>query len=170
MLILSYSLFAFLFERSWLKGDVEQVLQTNRTKMAEEKEYDLMNRQHLFDFLIDANIRLVRKEYLLHLAGEKRLWPRRQEAEHETFVDEDGLMKTALMTLEEYKKHNVKSIYSVSHCWEAKQHPDPFGFQARELLPELLPAARLLVLHRLHLLASVLPHSGGTGLLQESHG
>ena len=26
------------------------------------------------------------------------------------------------------------TIYSVSHCWEAKQHPDPFGFQARELL------------------------------------
>ena len=92
--------------------------------------YDLENHQHLIDFLIDANIRLVRYEYLQHLAREKRLWPRRQEAEHETFKNKDGSMKTALVTLEEYKKIYFKPIYSVSHCWEAKQHPDPFGFQA----------------------------------------
>ena len=66
--------------------------------------YDLENHQHLIDFLIDANIRLVRYEYLQHLAREKRLWPRRQEAEHETFKNKDGSMKTALVTLEEYKK------------------------------------------------------------------
>ena len=104
--------------------------------MAEEKEYDLENRQHLFDFLIDANIRLVRYEYLRHLAREKRLWPRRQEAEHETFKDKNGSTKTALVTLEEYKD-NIRCIYSVSHCWEAKQHPDPFGFQAGEILRRL---------------------------------
>ena len=103
--------------------------------MAEEKEYDLKNPQHLLDFLIDANIRLVRYEYLEHLEREKRLWPRRQEAEHEKFKDKDGSVKTALVTLEEYKKLDIKFILSVSHCWEAKQHPDPFGFQARELLP-----------------------------------
>ena len=104
--------------------------------MAEEKEYDLENNQHLFDFLIDANIRLVRREYLLHLAREKRLWPRRQEAEHETFQSCDGTVRTALVTLEEYK-WSRRFILSVSHCWEAKQHPDPFGFQAQELLPKL---------------------------------
>ena len=104
--------------------------------MAEEKEYDLENNQHLFDFLIDANIRLVRREYLLHLAREKRLWPRRQEAEHETFQSCDGTVRTALVTLEEYK-WSRHFILSVSHCWEAKQHPDPFGFQAQELLPKL---------------------------------
>ena len=107
--------------------------------MAEEKEYDLENVQHLIDFLIDANIRLVRLEYLHHLAREKRLWPRRQEAEHETFWDGDRRMKTALVTIEEYEynkynKPTFDSCFSVSHCWEAKQHPDPFGFQARELL------------------------------------
>ena len=75
--------------------------------MAEEKEYDLENPQHLIDFLIDANIRLVRYEYLEHLAREKRLWPRRQEAEHETFEDKDGSVKTALVTLEEYKKLRI---------------------------------------------------------------
>ena len=114
----------------------------------EEKEYDLENPQHLIDFLIDANIRLVRAEYLFHLEKEKRLWPRRQEAEHETFEDTDGSMKTALVPIEEYKQLDLLYYYpilggqkcdvlSVSHCWEAKQHPDPFGFQAgklRELL------------------------------------
>ena len=115
----------------------------------EEKEYDLENPQHLLDFLIDANIRLVRYEYLLHLQKEKRLWPRRQEAEHETFADHYGCVKTALVTLEEYWLVGVDSVgdymldgrqclfISVSHCWEAKQHPDPFGFQAQELLKQL---------------------------------
>ena len=129
----------------------EQVLQTDHSiltaRMAEDekKEYDLENPQHLLDFLIDANIRLVRYEYLLHLQRENRIWPRRQEAENETFVDEDGSVKTALVTLEEYKDaRNGEGIWwdisgkslcilSVSHCWEAKQHPDPFCFQAQGL-------------------------------------
>ena len=105
-----------------------------------QKEYDLGIPQDLFDFLTDANIRLVRGAYLRHLAREKRLWPRRQEAQHETFQDEDGSVKTALVTLEEYKQDQKNIIFSVSHCWEAKQHPDPFAFQARELVPKLLGA------------------------------
>ena len=116
--------------------------------MAEEKEYDLKNPQHLLDFLTEANIRLVRLEYLHHLEREKRLWPRRQEAEHETFQDQDGLMKTALVRLQEYKQldfdgdflrleGDICFVESVSHCWEAKQHPDPFRLQAVELLAQL---------------------------------
>ena len=108
--------------------------------MPEEKEYDLQNPQHLLDFLIDANIRLVRTEYLRHLRNMNRLWPRRQEAEHEMFVAEDGSVKTALVTFEEYKSPlEFSCILSVSHSWEAKQHPDPFGFQARELLARRWP-------------------------------
>ena len=123
---------------------MKQVLQidgsilTARMAEDEEKEYDLENPQHLLAFLIDANIRLVRAEYLLYLDKEKRLWPRRQEAEHETFEDTDGSMKTALVTIEEYKTQDFNLIFSVSHCWEAKQHADPFGFQARELLSRSL--------------------------------
>ena len=116
-------------------------IQLAASLMAAEKEYDLRKPQHLLDFLADANIRLVRREYLLHLEKEKRLWPRRQEAEHETFQDEDGSVKTALVTLDEYKRCknvNCGLIRSVSHCWEAKQHPDPFRFQARELLPKIV--------------------------------
>ena len=123
---------------------------TTRMAEDEEKEYDLENPQHLLDFLTDANIRLVRYEYLRHLARKKRLWPRRQEAEHETFEDKDGSVKTALVTIEEYKmlttlwkddytdysmfEERRQCIFSVSHCWEAKQHADPFGFQAGELM------------------------------------
>ena len=132
------------------------MLQTDRSiltaRMAEEKEYDLENPRHLFDFLIDANIRLVRGEYLFHLQKGKRFWPRRQEVEQETFQDKDGSVKTALVTLEEYKNlcgglcggaglYNLGGrtfgILSVSHCWEAKQHPDPFAFQAGDLLAKL---------------------------------
>ena len=127
------------------------MLQTDRiiltARMAEEKEYDLENPQHFLDFLMDANIRLVRGEYLFHLEKAKRIWPRRQEAEHETFKDEDGLVKTALVTIEEYKngiyrgyrQKQIRSVVrSISHSWEAKQHPDPFGFQAGELLTRFL--------------------------------
>ncbi|CAE7633447.1 unnamed protein product [Symbiodinium sp. CCMP2592] len=32
------------------------------------------------------------------------------------------------------KKPGGARIYAVSHCWEAQQHPDPFGFQSRRLL------------------------------------
>ena len=28
-------------------------------------------------------------------------------------------------------------IISVSHCWEAEQHPDPFGSQSRRLAEQL---------------------------------
>ena len=116
-------------------------------RVAEEKEYDLEKYQHLIDFLIDANIRLVRTEYLRHLSRAKRLWPRRQEAEQETFEDEDGSVKTALVTIEEYKKPMFHGICSVSHSWEAKQHPDPFGFQAEEFLTRIggLPSALVFI-------------------------
>ena len=72
--------------------------------MTSQQEYDLENFQHLIDFLIDANIRLVRGGYLCHLAQKKWLWPRRQEAEHEMFQDKDRSMKTALVRIEEYKQ------------------------------------------------------------------
>ncbi|CAE7484100.1 NLRC3, partial [Symbiodinium pilosum] len=72
------------------------------------------------------------------------LWPRRQEAEKETFTDQHGRSQTALVTLEEYQMLKTDSsgskgmhIISVSHCWEAEQHPDPFGSQSRRLAEQL---------------------------------
>ncbi|CAE7811472.1 unnamed protein product [Symbiodinium sp. CCMP2456] len=118
-------------------------------------DYDLRNPEDLINFLIDANIRLVRLSYLLELNAAGRLWPRRQEAEEQGLVrcHEIECLKRAEYVVDE--KHfppvcggafvrqrrdtgagegRVVRIYSVSHCWEAQQHPDPFGFQAHLLL------------------------------------
>ena len=56
-------------------------------------------------------------------------------------MDDRGVQKTALVELEEYtlerltqRQLDYPNILSVSHCWEAQQHPDPYGSQARSLL------------------------------------
>ena len=74
----------------------------------DEKEYDLDDPEDLIEFLIYANIRLVRFDFLCKLAREHQPCPRRQEAEQEEFYDTHllpYLCKTvpALVTLEEYK-------------------------------------------------------------------
>ncbi|CAE7821473.1 LZTR1 [Symbiodinium sp. CCMP2592] len=106
----------------------------------EEAEYSLTDRNHLQNFLVEANIRPVRLEYLFKLADCGRIWPRRQEAEGEEFEDEDGTMRTALVTMEELQDPKIArfevnpAILSVSHVWESQQHPDPWGWQLRSLL------------------------------------
>jgi len=116
----------------------------------ETKEYSLTDQKHLQDFLVEANIRPVRLEYLFKLADAGRVWPRRQEAEGEEFEDEDGTMRTALVTMEELQnpclrllqegegvmdpKYCNRMFLSVSHVWESRQHPDPWGWQLRSLL------------------------------------
>lgn len=127
------------------------------------KKYDLKWSSSLVGFLIDADIRLVRAEYLLKLAQSRLLCPRRQEAELEKFEDVQGSSRTALVTTEEmkslqyfpgpvrgpfpatvdgyFKASNARSkqilIVSVSHCWESQQHADPWGFQLRQLADRL---------------------------------
>ena len=127
------------------------------------KKYDLKWSSSLVGFLIDADIRLVRAEYLLKLAQSRLLCPRRQEAELEKFEDVQGSSRTSLVTTEEmkslqyfpgpvrgpfpatvdgyFKASNARSkqilIVSVSHCWESQQHADPWGFQLRQLADRL---------------------------------
>ncbi|CAE7800747.1 Ank3 [Symbiodinium sp. CCMP2592] len=152
-----------------------------------EHEYDLFSERDLINFLLDADVRLVRLEYLQELQAARRLWPRRQEAEQELL--RDG--RSALVTREELQrlepgdgqeanavqvlrqgyqtyfdvtvsnmawstqafldtrtvptlfrvrgKRTGVRIVSVSHSWEAMQHPDPWGFQLRELCERLVP-------------------------------
>ena len=64
--------------------------------------------------------------------------------EQETFTDQNGRSQTALVTLEEYQmlktdgsESKSMHIISVFHCWEAAQHPDPFGSQSRRLAEQL---------------------------------
>ena len=49
--------------------------------------YDLTEEADLFNFLLNADIRLVRAEYFQELRTAGRLWPRRQEAENELLRD-----------------------------------------------------------------------------------
>ena len=116
-----------------------------------DHEYDLQNPHDLIQFLIDTKIRLVSLRYLTELQKGGRLWPRRQEAEHNLVtMEEIESLKHAKFYPHPPVPDDIHGsyaggaftrnaedpvrIYTVSHCWEAQQHPDPFGFQCRRLL------------------------------------
>ncbi|CAL1144599.1 unnamed protein product [Cladocopium goreaui] len=111
---------------------------------------DLQNPNDFIEFLISANIRLVRAEFLIELDETGTPMPRRQEAE---FMHvQSGA--TALVELSEYKELHVNQtsgwlrhvtirtaegpsivrFRSISHMWEAMEHPDPWGFQVRSIV------------------------------------
>jgi len=106
-----------------------------------EEGFDLQDPQAYIDFLIAANIRLVRLEFLKELHDNGLPMPRRQEAE--LLRTKDGA--TALVELKEYKQLRIDKItgrvsapksdmptvhfVSISHMWEAREHPDPWGHQ-----------------------------------------
>ncbi|CAE7208126.1 Nlrc5 [Symbiodinium natans] len=97
-------------------------------------KYDLEDKMQLAQFLEKANIRLVRVEFLQKLHREGRRLPRRQEAEYAYAGS-----RTALVTHEEVlgwargEQTEIGRIVSVSHVWEAREHPDPYGFQLQKL-------------------------------------
>eukprot|EP00439_Symbiodinium_sp_Y106_P031361 s2862_g3.t1 len=119
----------------------------------QEYEYDLKNPHDFIQFLIDAKIRLVSLRYLMDLQDAGRVWPRRQEAEQDLVPMEEienlkqaevvvpiliddpiwGAGAATGLAFRRQGKSPVR-IYSVSHCWEAQQHPDPLGFQCSQLL------------------------------------
>ncbi|CAE6973392.1 nhaD [Symbiodinium sp. CCMP2592] len=73
-----------------------------------QKGYDLAQKQGLADLLRDADIRLVRADFILKLQHDRQRLPRRQEAES-AYVDG----RTALVTHEEVR------------CVVFKQSPTP---------------------------------------------
>eukprot|EP00930_Biecheleria_cincta_P070574 TRINITY_DN58208_c0_g1_i1.p1 TRINITY_DN58208_c0_g1~~TRINITY_DN58208_c0_g1_i1.p1 ORF type:complete len:594 (-),score=82.98 TRINITY_DN58208_c0_g1_i1:334-2115(-) len=117
-----------------------------------EMTYDLQDPRALANFLEDADIRLVRAEYLGDLHRKGAAFPRRQEAERA--MTNSG--RTALVSPEEVW-HWVKwaeldneerqsldidrscsgRIWSLSHCWESREHPDPFSHQLGVLVTGL---------------------------------
>ena len=135
------------------KSDVEDAMTSIRAQgetaagRVAPLEQSLKDSKHLQNFLVEANIRLVRLEYLFKLAEAGRVWPRRQEAEAEEFEDLDGNIRTALVTMEEIRNPRLRLgdaatsgervILSVSHTWESKQHPDPWRWQLQSLLQYL---------------------------------
>ena len=86
----------------------------------------------LANFLVSADIRLVRAEYVWSLCETRKLLPRRQEAEHQSFESPSG-WQTSLVTHEEVmrwaKGQSEALLCSISHCWETREHPDPCGYQ-----------------------------------------
>ncbi|CAE7355538.1 Nlrc3, partial [Symbiodinium sp. KB8] len=102
------------------------------------KRYDLAQKQGLADFLKDADIRLVRADFILKLHREGQRFPRRQEAES-AYVDS----RTALVTHEEVQDWadgeapDGTQVISLSHCWESREHCDPYGYQVSKLAKAL---------------------------------
>jgi len=104
-------------------------------RLSEDATYGLKDPGALSGFLLAANIRPVRAEYLWYLAKEGRVLPRRQEAEKETFPDRSGQQVSALVTVEEIVEweEDEAIIISVSHAWESREHPDPCAHQLRTI-------------------------------------
>ena len=108
--------------------------------------YGLSEPEEVLRFLADADIRLVRLEYLIELHASGRPLPRRQEAEQEktslglpALVESSELQeveidpKTAHMSvmIRHPEPRRVKvHLVSISHMWESMQHPDPWRFGA----------------------------------------
>ncbi|CAE7525324.1 NLRC3 [Symbiodinium microadriaticum] len=109
--------------------DNATVQESPKVKRAEYSSDDPMD---LANFLITANIRLVRAEFLWNLCKAKGSIPRRQEAEDDYFETAEG-KQSALVRHEEVKSwasgHREALICSISHCWEAREHSDPCGHQ-----------------------------------------
>ncbi|CAE7708826.1 Nlrc3 [Symbiodinium sp. CCMP2592] len=115
-----------------------------RQCLCQPKRYDLAQKKGLADFLIDADIRLVRTpvraDFILKLRREGQRLPRRQEAES-AYVDS----RTALVTHEEVQAWakapegapDSAEIVSLSHCWESREHCDPYGYQVAKLAKAL---------------------------------
>eukprot|EP00439_Symbiodinium_sp_Y106_P023285 s4861_g2.t2 len=101
----------------------------------------LADPMHLALFLLEAfkaDIRLVRLEFLRELHESRGVWPRRQEAEKmktrsgwSALLSHAEVVTWAKAMLREPQQQRV---ISVSHMWEAPEHPDPFGFQSSELV------------------------------------
>lgn len=95
----------------------------------------------LAEYLVTSDIRLVRAEFLWQLWRQQRSLPRRQEAEEEVVMC-NGHQLSALVTHREVESWaesmatstSTTFIWAVSHCWEMREHPDPFWHQLEHLV------------------------------------
>ena len=105
--------------------------------------------QQLIQFLLDANIALVRLEYLQELVAAGRKFLRRQEAEGEFTaaglpalvqaselqkLEIDPLGNMSLFVKDPSPRRVTVVIESISHAWESMEHPDPHGFQLDQII------------------------------------
>lgn len=93
----------------------------------------------LAEYLVSSDTRLVRAEFLWQLWRQQRSLPRRQEAEEEMVMC-NGQQLSALVTHREVESWaqsattSTTFIWAVSHCWEMREHPDPFRHQLEHLV------------------------------------
>ena len=94
--------------------------------------YELRDKSSLAKFLQDADIRLIRAEYLFKMRRSEIPLPRRQEAESQS-CEINAARTSALVTHEEVKEwaagRQDAIVCSVSHAWGTREHPDPCCFQ-----------------------------------------
>ncbi|CAK9023504.1 unnamed protein product, partial [Durusdinium trenchii] len=115
----------------------------------QQSKYDLQDPQQLIQFLLDANIALVRLEYLQELVAAGRKFLRRQEAEGEFTaaglpalvqaselqkLEIDPLGNMSLFVKDPSPRRVTVVIESISHAWESMEHPDPHGFQLDQII------------------------------------
>ena len=122
-------------------------LSTTRTAMTapqDSRSYDLTDPRDLICFLQEADVRLIRLEYLIELRESGRALPRRQEVETErtasgapALVDAKELKELSINDMTGHVSTMIRHpmsrpvtvhFVSVSHVWESKQHPDPWRF------------------------------------------
>ncbi|CAE7325732.1 unnamed protein product, partial [Symbiodinium sp. CCMP2456] len=124
-------------------------------EISDSESYGLVEPRSLISFLSDADVRLVRLEYLIELRESGRVLPRRQEAEAERTASD----KPALVGVDELKEVMINEetahmsmmvrnpaprqvtvrIVSVSHVWESMQHPDPWRFELDNIVDAYRP-------------------------------
>eukprot|EP00439_Symbiodinium_sp_Y106_P055625 s1688_g7.t1 len=117
---------------------------------SQTRPYDLFDPNRLVDFLVDADVRLVRLEYLVDLLESGKALPRRQEAEKErTNTGASALVAaselrqvdvnpetfhTSIMISDPVPRRLTVRFVSISHVWESMQHPDPWRFQLQSVV------------------------------------
>ncbi|CAK9059314.1 unnamed protein product, partial [Durusdinium trenchii] len=125
-----------------------------RGALGTRSKYNLQDPQQLIRLLLDANIGLMRLEYLREMIDTDRRFPRRQEADFEVTaaglpaivqpselqrVEIDALGNMSMYVMDPTPRRVTVLIMSISHVWESMEHPDPHGFQLHEIIQKCPP-------------------------------
>ncbi|CAE6926652.1 NLRC3 [Symbiodinium sp. CCMP2592] len=96
--------------------------ESSSTLAADERRFKLNCLEDFLQYAIEAGIAFVKPRFLVSLDEAGGVWPRRQEAEQ---------LPGAL-----YHPHREDKFFkfiAISHVWESREHPDPYGFQLNRI-------------------------------------
>jgi len=110
------------------------------------EENFLVDPRGLAKFLVDADIHLVRFEFLLELRNAGKSLVRRQEAQKCSTKSGDGALVPHAELLQwaqaMHRAPTNQRVVSVSHSWESREHPDPWNYQLNYIVDALEPVWR----------------------------